>query len=141
MPNRADRHDLYAAVRERLLALAGRDGVRGVVLLDRDGRLVLHAGREPQGDVAALAASRLAAARRLDRILDPAGGHATCLLTDARHRVFLSRGGRGTVLLLYLAPSVPAGQAHRLLEPDARRLAALLEDAVTGGVDPRPAAD
>ncbi|MCB1149920.1 roadblock/LC7 domain-containing protein [bacterium] len=130
MANLPERNDLYAAVHDCLLALLGRDGVLGVVLLDGEGRLILHEGREPQGDVEALAASRLAAARRVDGVLDPEGRHHACLLTDARHTVYLTRGGAGTVLLAYLEPSVPAGLAHRLLDVDAGRLADLLDAAL-----------
>ena len=46
---------LYDEVRRLVLALLDSEGVTGVVLLDREGRLVIHEGGEPLGDVEGLA--------------------------------------------------------------------------------------
>lgn len=133
MEPRDPRYELYEAVRARLLALLGRDGVVGVVLVDRDGALVLHEGAEPHGDVAALAGARFAAARACEALLDREQTVRACLLTDARHVVLVVPAGRGARLLIYLDGSVPPGLAGRLLAADARRVSELLEPEAEAG--------
>jgi len=121
--------NVYNDVRQLIQDLLENDGVLGVVLLDRDGRLVLHEGPEPRGDVEGLANSFLRQARAAATVRAMMGGSEPSpafLVRDKTRSAYIMSCGRGTSLLVYVADVISSGLWWRIIDRQADRLATLL---------------
>lgn len=129
---------LYDEVRRHVLALLGERGVTGVVLLDRAGRLVIHEGEEPCGDVEALAGHFLRAAGATRGIAaQPAHDDGpSWFARDERHGAWMAPAGRGLTLLAYFEPDMNPGLAWRAAAATATALRGLLDGPDTPAADP-----
>jgi len=127
---------LYDEVRRLALALLHREGVRGVVLLDRAGGLVVQQGDELIGDVEGLAARFWKLARATSGLgREPIDRTPNWFVRDERHGAWAAPVGRGLTLMVFLAPDACAGSAWRLGEDTVLALRMLIEGPPTPSGD------
>ena len=127
-PNRG----LYDEVRRLLLALLDREGVAGVVLLDRDGGLVVREGGALIGDVAG-SALRFWKLGRAASGLGGADRAPNRFVRDRAAGAWSAPAGLGLTLMVFVADDACPGSIWRWAEPAAERLRDLVE-----GSDPEP---
>lgn len=127
------RDDAYTLLHSAAVALLERTGVRGVALVDGQGRLVLHVGEAPQG-LPEAAVARLRAALAAAGVLGAdAAPDASAFLLDGEHRVHAAHVARGLVLMVFGNEDLWPGLAHRtvgsLLASMREAVGLLFEDA------------
>jgi hypothetical protein len=127
------RDDAYTLLYSAAVALLERTGVRGVALVDGQGRLVLHVGEAPQG-LPEAAVARLRAALAAAGVLGAdAAPDASAFLLDGEHRVHAAHVARGLVLMVFGNEDLWPGLAHRtvgsLLASMREAVGLLFEDA------------
>ena len=142
METTAPHRHLYDEVRRLVLALLDSEGVTGIVLLDRDGRLVIHEGPEPLGDVEGIAGRFLAIGRAVSGLgREPADRLRSWSAGDERHAAWLAPAGSGLTLVVFRDVEANPGLAWRVGEVVAVALAALLGGETASRVEPTPPAD
>ncbi len=131
---------LYDEVRRLVLALLDSEGVTGVVLLDREGRLVIHEGGEPLGDVEGLAGRFLKIVRATSGLGGDSAGRPPCWYAcDDRHGAWLAPAGRGLTLVVFRELEANPGLAWRVGEKVAIALTKILDGSPVAAKGPRPA--
>lgn len=128
MTTRSPQPEIFDQVRCLVLGLLKVSGVEGVVLLDRQDRLILHEGAAPSEDVAGLAASLLRSRRAADRLLQADVPTVPCLVQGGDDRAYVDSCGRGTTLLVFLDSELPGSLCRGMLGPSIRALESLLEE-------------